>query len=63
MSQPIRNMSINRSDDSDDFQPSPEWVAEINRRVEQIDSGDAVLIDADTAFAEIRADLTRIRHQ
>ena len=62
MSQPIHDMSINHSDDSDDLQPSPEWIAEINRRVEQIDRGDAVLIDADTVFAEIRAHLTHIRH-
>ena len=49
-----------RSLDSDETpQPSEEWIAEINRRVEDVRSGRVELIPADVALAQIRAGLAR----
>ncbi len=36
---------------------SPAWHAEIARRLEQIESGEAVLLDAETHLAKLRAKL------
>ena len=41
-------------DHDEDFKISDEWLQEINRRCEQIDTGTAVLIEGDAAIAELR---------
>lgn len=35
--------------------PDPAWMAEIERRVESVERGDAVLYDADEVMARLRA--------
>ena len=65
MSKTTRNGQTTRPGqrDHDNFQLSPEWTTEIKRRIEQIDRGEAVLIDADTAFAQIQTNLAHSRRQ
>ena len=40
---------------------SPEWAAEIKRRMKEIDEGTATLIPANQVFAEVRARLKKNR--
>ena len=37
-----------------DFEVSPAWRAEIQRRCDEIDRGTAKLVDSDTVIAELR---------
>ena len=41
-------------DFEEDFEISPAWREEIQRRCEQIDRGEVELIDSDTVMAELR---------
>jgi len=41
-------------DFEEDFEISPAWRDEIQRRCEQIDRGEVELIDSDTVMAELR---------
>ena len=41
-------------DFEEDFEISPAWRDEIQRRCEQIDRGEVELIDSDTLMAELR---------
>ena len=41
-------------DFEEDFEISPAWRDEIERRCEQIDRGEVELIDSDTVMAELR---------
>jgi hypothetical protein len=41
-------------DFEEDFEISQAWRDEIQRRCEQIDRGEVVLIDSDTVMAELR---------
>ena len=41
-------------DFEEDFELSPAWRDEIQRRCEQIDRGEVELIDSDTVMAELR---------
>ena len=41
-------------DHDEDFKISDEWLQEISRRCEQIDTGTAELIEGDAAIAELR---------
>jgi putative addiction module component (TIGR02574 family) len=41
-------------DFEEDFEISPAWQDEIQRRCEQIDHGEVELIDSDTVMAELR---------
>ena len=57
MSQATRATPFITDGADNDSSLSPEWVTEIDRRMKQIDQDEAVLIDADTAFARIRENL------
>ena len=41
-------------DFEEDFEISPAWRDEIQRRCEQIDRGEAELVDSDTVMTELR---------
>ena len=41
-------------DFEEEFSLSEEWVQEIRRRCEEIDSGKAVLVDGETVFSQLR---------
>ncbi|MEO8327495.1 MAG: addiction module protein [Nitrospirota bacterium] len=41
-------------DFEEEFSLSEEWVQEIRRRCEEIDSGKAVLVDGDTVSSQLR---------
>lgn len=41
-------------DFEEDFSLSEEWVQEIRRRCEEIDSGKAVLVEGETVFSQLR---------
>lgn len=41
-------------DFEEDFEISPAWRDEIQRRCEQIDRGETELVDSDTVMAELR---------
>ncbi|MEK7762920.1 MAG: addiction module protein [Nitrospirota bacterium] len=41
-------------DFEEDFEVSPAWRDEIQRRCEQIDRGEVELVDSDTVMAELR---------
>ncbi|MEO6202052.1 MAG: addiction module protein [Nitrospirales bacterium] len=41
-------------DFEEEFSLSEEWVQEIRRRCEEIDSGKAVLVDGETVFPQLR---------
>jgi putative addiction module component (TIGR02574 family) len=46
----------------DDEPLTPEWVAEIDRRMKEIDEGRARLIPAEEVFAEVREMLRKKRN-
>lgn len=44
-------------DDDGEVSLSPEWMAEINRRIAEVEAGTAELIPAEQVLAELRAEL------
>ncbi|MBN2495814.1 MAG: addiction module protein [Deltaproteobacteria bacterium] len=40
-------------DHGEEFEVSPEWLAETKRRCQEIDSGKATLLDAERVFDEV----------
>ena len=57
----VSDEEIEQFDDDDDFELSPEQMAELERRIESVRNGTAVLIDADVALEQIRQALEERR--
>ncbi|MFM9960361.1 MAG: addiction module protein [Planctomycetaceae bacterium] len=57
----VSDEEIEQFDDDDDFELSPEQMAELERRIESVRDGTAVLIDADVALEQMRQALEERR--
>ena len=57
----VSDEEVEQFDDDDDFELSPEQMAELERRIESVRNGTAVLIDADVALEQIRQSLKEQR--
>lgn len=57
----IASRLIESVDDVDDFDLSPAWNAEIDRRMESIKNGTAKLIPHDEVMASVRQQLEQLR--
>ena len=57
----IASRLIESVDDVDDFELSPAWKAEIDRRIESIKNGTAKLIPHDEIMASVRQQLEQQR--
>ena len=50
----VSDEEIEQFDDDDDFELSPDQMAELERRIESVRNGSAVLIDMDVHLEQIR---------
>lgn len=50
----VSDEEIEQFDDDDDFELSPEQMAELERRIESVRNGTAVLIDMDVHLEQMR---------
>lgn len=57
----VSDEELEQFDDDDDFELSPEQMAALERRIESVRNGTAVLIDADVALERIRQALEERR--